>query len=202
MATRSARGRPPSASREMLQDAAFELFLEQGYAATTVEQVTRRAGVSRNTFFNYFDAKADVFWVELDSALTQLAELLAAVPDSASPLPALRVLLFDLGEGFGAGDVPFALTQHELIGSTGDLQASAVTRFMTAVRLIRRFLAERGISDARARAIAYATVGASVAAAEAWAAAGTSRGSLRSHLEPVVGPVLDGFGSAEGDARR
>ena len=72
MAPQAARGRPPASSREMLQDAAFELFLENSYAGTTVEEIAQRAGVSRNTFFNYFPTKSDVFWVELDESLDRL----------------------------------------------------------------------------------------------------------------------------------
>jgi AcrR family transcriptional regulator len=38
------RGRPPTSSREILQDAAFELFLENSYPKTTVDQIAQRAG--------------------------------------------------------------------------------------------------------------------------------------------------------------
>ena len=82
--TRTAnRGRPPASSREMLQEAAFELFLENSYAGTSIDQITQRAGVSRNTFFNYFAGKSDVFWVDLDKTLGQLAaELRRTSPDT------------------------------------------------------------------------------------------------------------------------
>jgi AcrR family transcriptional regulator len=187
------RGRPPAASREMLQDAAFELFLEQGYAATTVEHVTRRAGVSRNTFFNYFDAKGDVFWVELDEALALLGEGLERLAADTGPLVGLRAVILSLGEKFGPLRVPFALTQHELIGSAHDLQASAVTRLTGAARGIRSFLLSRGLDADTAQAIAYAVVGATVAAAQAWAGAGPTRGTLAPYLDAAIGPVLGGF---------
>ncbi|MDO9397103.1 MAG: helix-turn-helix domain-containing protein, partial [Herbiconiux sp.] len=71
-------GRPRASSQPMLEEAASELFLEQGYAKTTIEQITQRAGVSRNTFFNYFGAKSDLLWVELDASLAALTAALAA----------------------------------------------------------------------------------------------------------------------------
>lgn len=40
-----------------IMTAAFELFAEQGFDATTVEQICDRAQVSRATFFNYFGQK-------------------------------------------------------------------------------------------------------------------------------------------------
>ena len=113
----SPRGRPQAASREFLQEAAFELFLENGFAGTTVEQITTRAGVSRNTFFNYFTAKGDVFWVELDDSLPVVS---TSLRESAAEIPPMRVVLdalLALGREFGPGRVPFALTQYELIAT-------------------------------------------------------------------------------------
>jgi len=40
--------------RERLYEAALELFRAQGYEATTVDQITRQAGLAKGTFFNYF----------------------------------------------------------------------------------------------------------------------------------------------------
>src|SRR5690554_4323931 len=113
----SPRGRPQAASRELLQEAAFELFLENGFAGTTVEQITTRAGVSRNTFFNYFTAKGDVFWVELDDSLATLAASLRECPAGTLPMQAVLEAILAFGAEFGPDRVPFALTQYELIGS-------------------------------------------------------------------------------------
>ena len=44
-----------------LLDAALSLFVEKGYAATTVEQVAARAGVSKGTLFLYFASKEALF---------------------------------------------------------------------------------------------------------------------------------------------
>ena len=45
------------ARRDGLYDAAVTLFREQGYEHTTVDQIARRAGVAKGTFFNYFPTK-------------------------------------------------------------------------------------------------------------------------------------------------
>jgi len=81
------RGRPLASSPEMLQEAALELFVEQTYAKTTIEEITQRAGVSRATFFNYFPAKSDVFWVDLDDALRRLSGVLGEHQSVEKPLP-------------------------------------------------------------------------------------------------------------------
>ncbi len=44
-----------------LIDAALDLFVEKGFAATRVEEVAARAGVSKGTLFLYFPSKEDLF---------------------------------------------------------------------------------------------------------------------------------------------
>ena len=58
-------GRPPRADALKLRDTilgvATELFLQQGYGATSIEAVAARAGVSKRTFYDRFDDKAALF---------------------------------------------------------------------------------------------------------------------------------------------
>ena len=44
-----------------LLEAALDLFVEKGFAATRVEEVAARAGVSKGTLFLYFPSKEDLF---------------------------------------------------------------------------------------------------------------------------------------------
>lgn len=193
------RGRPRLSSREMLEDAAFELFLEKGYAGTTVEEITQRAGVSRNTFFNYFPGKSDVFWVDLDAGVEALAACLAAQPREAALTAAIENAILAACQPFGPSRVPWALTHHELIGSVRELQSSALGRLTAQAHLLATFTEHRlGLpaGSMLARAFAYSAIGAIVAAAQAWAAAGPSRGGLAAFVRLALAPVLDGFGRA------
>ena len=54
------RQRKKNATRDRIRASALRLFSEQGYDATTVEQISAAAGVSHMTFFRYFPAKEDV----------------------------------------------------------------------------------------------------------------------------------------------
>src|SRR6195952_1605259 len=44
-----------------LLEAALDLFVEKGFAATRAEEVAARAGVSKGTLFLYFQSKEDLF---------------------------------------------------------------------------------------------------------------------------------------------
>lgn len=50
-----------AATRERLLDAAFEVFAEQGVHASTVEQITERAGFTRGAFYSNFTTKEELF---------------------------------------------------------------------------------------------------------------------------------------------
>jgi AcrR family transcriptional regulator len=54
------RERKKAKTRAAIQRHAWRLFQEQGYAATTVDQIAEAAEVSQSTFFRYFPTKEDV----------------------------------------------------------------------------------------------------------------------------------------------
>ena len=54
------RTRHKAELRSRLLRAALDLFARQGFAATTVEQITEAADVGKGTFFNYFPSKEQV----------------------------------------------------------------------------------------------------------------------------------------------
>ena len=62
----------------------MRLFAEQGFDDTTVDQIAAEAGVSRRTFFRYFESKSEVLWSEFDLEVTNLRRELAALPEDAA----------------------------------------------------------------------------------------------------------------------
>lgn len=55
--------------------AALELFVEQGFAATRIDDVARRAGVAKGTAYLYFSTKEDLFKAVIQEALIAGLEL-------------------------------------------------------------------------------------------------------------------------------
>lgn len=190
------RGRPRSSSRDVLEEAAFELFLENGYAGTTIDQIATRAGVSRATFFNYFDAKSDVFWVQIDESLAKLPGYLAQTESRMPTLRAIGEALADVAADFGPDNVPWILTQHELVGSLDEIRSSAITRLTRHSAVLRDFAAARmrmSPAELLPRVIANTVIGAATAAAQTWAEAGPHRGALEPYLLRSLAPLADGF---------
>jgi AcrR family transcriptional regulator len=56
--------------------AALELFAQQGFEQTSVEQIAKAAGVSRSTFFRQFGGKEDVVFADHEALIVQLRSFL------------------------------------------------------------------------------------------------------------------------------
>ena len=61
-----------------IAEAAFAAFSEQGYAATRVEEVARRAGVSKGLLYLYFRTKEELFKAVIRNVVVPRVEALAA----------------------------------------------------------------------------------------------------------------------------
>ncbi len=107
---RPPRGRhrlPPEvvvrSQRERLLEAAIRVVVAKGYAATTVADLTREAGVSRTTFYELFEDKGACFLAAYDNAVDTLVRGVTAAYESRERWPdraraGLEALLAALAE--------------------------------------------------------------------------------------------------------
>jgi AcrR family transcriptional regulator len=70
----SPRQRRKDARPAELTAAALELFVERGYAATRLDDVAARAGVSKGTLYLYFNNKEDLFRAVIVDGVVPLLE--------------------------------------------------------------------------------------------------------------------------------
>jgi len=91
---RPPRGRhrlPPEviarSQRERLLEAAVRVVAEKGYAATTVADLTREAGISRTTFYEMFDDKEGCFLAAYDGIVDALVRRVAAAYEGEGTWP-------------------------------------------------------------------------------------------------------------------
>jgi len=66
------RQRKKDSSRRAIEDAAWELFAEQGYEETSINDIAERANVAPRTFFRYFPTKEAVMYPQFDELLKSL----------------------------------------------------------------------------------------------------------------------------------
>ena len=84
------RERTRQAVRAELVQVALGLFLENGFEATTVEQIATEVGLSRRSFHRYFATKDDVLTQALSLIGDKIADELAGRPIDEPPWTALR----------------------------------------------------------------------------------------------------------------
>ena len=65
--------------RDRIYQAAQSLFLEYGFAATTVNQIAEAADVAQATFFNHFQSKAAILGAMTEEVFAQLELLMSEV---------------------------------------------------------------------------------------------------------------------------
>jgi AcrR family transcriptional regulator len=91
------------ATRRALLAAARRLFAGGGYEATSIEDISRAAGVTRGALYHHFESKTDVFRSVFEEAQGWLAGRVAAAaraePDAWSRLgAAIRAYLVEVSE--------------------------------------------------------------------------------------------------------
>ena len=84
------RERQKEQRRQVIAEAALELFKRNGFAATTLEQIAVQAGVSAPTVVNYFGGKQEILLALLKQPDEQaMREARANLDEDSDPLEAL-----------------------------------------------------------------------------------------------------------------
>lgn len=84
------RERKKERTRQALIDAAFDLFQQKGFDATTVEEIAAAVEVSRRTFFRYFGSKEDLALSPQDDWEAAIKAELASRPPGEPVMTAIR----------------------------------------------------------------------------------------------------------------
>lgn len=69
--------------RRRVMDAIAELSAEQGYEATSIADIVRRAGIARKTLYDNFEGKEEVFLTALDGGIMEALSRAEAACDAA-----------------------------------------------------------------------------------------------------------------------
>ena len=148
------RERKKAKTRAAIQEHALRLFREQGYDATTVEQIAEAAEVSPSTFFRYFPTKEDVV------AYDALDPLVMAAWRAQ---PAMRKAMWDVFASMDQGDLEEMMGRGRLLFGQPELRQAAIGEMVRTGRMVADELAARlgrPADDFEVRVFAGATLGA------------------------------------------
>jgi AcrR family transcriptional regulator len=163
------RERKKARTRAAIREHALRLFREQGYAATTVDQIAEAADVSPSTFFRYFPTKEDVV---LQDELDVLA--IGAFEEQAADLSPVAAFRAAARQAFGAldeEDLAKLRETAELTLTVPELRARAMDEFTRTIEVIAEATARRSgrdPNDFAVRILAGAIVGVIMAATMPW----------------------------------
>jgi len=128
------RERKKARTRASLREHALRLFREQGYPATTVEQIAAAAEVSASTFFRYFPTKEDL--VLQDDMDTRMVEALERQPAALGPVAAVRAATREVFGSYTAADLDLIQEIMTLTVTVPEIRARAMDEFARTIRVV------------------------------------------------------------------
>lgn len=183
-------GRPKASSRETLAEAACELFLERGYDATSVADITQRAGVSRSSFFNYFTSKSDVLWSAVDERIEEAVKRLQGLGREADG-DAVRGILRGIVRDFAPDPLALALRNAGAMGLQDELVRDTGVRLARLSEAIATAARGSGVDAIRADILGAALAAAVFSALRVWAEHGAGLGTPQAVLDDALGAIHD-----------
>jgi mycofactocin system transcriptional regulator len=153
-----------------IEKAALEVFGEQGFDETRVEDIAAAAGISRRTFFRYFASKNDILFANFDDLLEELEEWLTAASDDEPLFEVIAAATIRFNRVHSDGAAAHR-ERMELILHTPALRANASLRHTEWGAVISRFAARRfdvAPDDLSAQLVGHISLAAANTAYEKW----------------------------------
>lgn len=148
----------------------LELFYEQGFDETTVDQIAAAAGIGRRTFFRYFASKNDLPWGNFDGLVARMRDQLAGVPHEVPMLAALHQAVLDFNR-YPAEELPHHRQRMKLLLTAPSLIAHSALRYAAWREAIAEFAALRLRQDPgelQPQVIGWTFLAVTMAAYEEW----------------------------------
>jgi AcrR family transcriptional regulator len=169
--TRPTRSAKKAAVRHALVAAANRRFHSHGFEQTTIDEICTDAGVSRRTFFRYFENKEALAFPHRTERLERFLALLDGAGHSPNPVDGLRAICGIFAHEYSANRVAI-LAQQRLVDSVPALAAREheIDRdWETAMAAtFRRRFGRGAAAERRARLMAGAAIGVIRATMRYW----------------------------------
>ena len=159
------RERKKRRTREAVRSAAFELFQENGYPNTTIEQIAEAAAVSPRTFFRYFPNKASLLIP--DHMMEPIVEIFVHAPAGMRPIAAYRYALEQVFSGMAGPEWGEEIVRQQLLYTLPEAGGALYNEYIHTIDVIADALAmrlSRPADDPELRIAAGAMTGVFMAA--------------------------------------
>jgi AcrR family transcriptional regulator len=157
------RERKKEQTRQAIAATAHRLFSERGFDAVTVAEVAKEADVSEGTVFNYFPAKEDLFYSQMELFEATLVDAVRMRPPGESALAAFRRFVLERSRVLGEEErADVIATSARIIGASPVLQAREREVVAVYTDELAALIAEEtgaDAEDAEPRAVAHALMG-------------------------------------------
>jgi AcrR family transcriptional regulator len=163
------RERKKARTRASLREHALRLFREQGYQATTVEQIAAAAEVSPSTFFRYFPTKEDL--VLQDDMDTRLIAAFEQQPPGLGPIAAIRAATRQVIASYTGADLDVVRETTALTMTVPEIRARAMDEFARTITSVAEAVAKRAgrsPDDLAVRVVAGAIIGVIMSVSLPW----------------------------------
>jgi AcrR family transcriptional regulator len=187
------RERKKARTKAAIQAHAVRLFREQGYDATTVEQVAEAAEVATSTVFRYFPAKEDL--VISDDYDPLVIAAFQAQPAGLTPIQALRAALRTAFTEMSPEDFAIQRERTILTLSVPALWGASLRNLTETMQLLTGLMAERTGrpgDDGAVRALSGATLGVLLEVMFRWSQSPDL--DIPVELDRALGHLEAGFG--------
>lgn len=181
-------GRWQPGARDRLESAAFELFLEQGFAQTTVPQIAARAGLTTRTFFRHFADKREVLFAYEEDLPALVEKLMADIPATRSPMAVVASGLSTLAMTVFEGQIDYLRTRRAVINADEGLRERELRKQATLSEAIRQGFIRRGSDELTSTLAAHIAVTVFSVSIIRWLDQDSERG-----LSEIIAETLSGL---------
>jgi AcrR family transcriptional regulator len=162
------RARKRRETLKRIANAGLNLFVTNGYEATTLESIAEAAGISRRTFFYYFKSKEEILLAWQGGLATAIRAAILEQSTRQSPLEAVRNALLGLTARYQSDQ---SIIIDRLMRSNEALQARNQSKYVQQEQVVFEALCELWPQPKRRNAlrlVAMMSIGAMRLAIDSW----------------------------------
>ncbi|GAB3386538.1 TetR family transcriptional regulator [Humibacter soli] len=186
------RERKKARTRASIQSHALRLFTEQGYDATTIDQIIDAAEVSESTFFRYFPTKESV--VLFDDYDPLIVAAYYAQPAELGAVTAMRMALKEFFASLSEQQREDQRERLALVAGVPALRGAMLDQLAQAMEVLSVAIAERAgraADDFAVRTVSGALIGAMLAVLVE--AAGDPDAEMPPLIDEAIGHLENGL---------